>query len=345
MKFLISLRRLITVISSKWRRPQFYLLVWYALKNRSLTFFTVANPKLEGGGMFGESKLDIHEILHPDFVPKTIPYDNTVKDINKILIDNNLKFPLIIKPDTGSCGKGVYKADDIAQLEFFMENIENQNLIIQEFIELEREFSIMYYCFPATNETVAYSVIEKKYPFIIGDGQSTINELIKKLNNNRLRMDFLNKKFEGRQDEVLPKNEKIIIDYIGNYSSGATFERCDVDIPPSLGKTIHKAITETAEIYFGRLDMKANSIPELLAGEFQIIEVNGAKAEPLEIYTPNIPDKEKMKILRNHWKTLHIISKQQREKGHQPIRFMEAYHSTIKALDSRHVNKLKQTDS
>ena len=313
-----------------------------------MTFFTVANPKLEGGGMLGENKLDIHEILHPDFVPKTIPYDNSIKNIKNIkktLTDNRLKFPLIIKPNTGANGKGVYKADNISHLIFLLENIENQNLIIQEFIELEREFSIMYYCLPETNETIAYSVIEKIYPSIIGDGQSTIKDLIDNLSNDRLRMDFLDKKFEGRWEEVLPKGKKVIVDYIGNYLSGATFEYCDVDIPDSLGKTIYKAITETAAIYFGRLDVKANSIPELLAGNFQIIEVNGAKAEPLELYTPNISDKRKMEILRNHWKMLHIISKQQREKGYRPMSFMDGYRSTSKAMYAIKINRLKKSRS
>jgi hypothetical protein len=309
-----------------------------------MTFFTVANPKLEGGGMFGESKLDIHEILHPDFIPKTIPYDSSVKDIQKILTENELKFPLILKPDTGASGRGVYKADNIQQLFFLMENIENQNLIIQEFIALKREFSIMYYCFPETNETIIYSITEKLYPFIVGDGQSTIEILIKMLNvdNDRLRMDFIHKKFEHNWNEILPKGIKIIVDYTGNYTSGATFKRCNIDVPPSLGKVIHKAITETGDIYFGRLDVKANTIPELLTGNFQIIEVNGTKAEPLEIYTPNIPDKEKMIILRYHWKTLHVISKQQRKKGFRPMSLREAFQSLGKSAYGMKNNKLKE---
>ena len=284
MNFLSNFTRLAVSIFPKWRRPQFYLFMWYSLRNRSITFFTMANPKLEGGGMFGESKLEIHEILHPDFTPKTIPYDNSVKDIQEILIQNELKFPLILKPDTGTNGKGVYKADNIEQLLFLMKNIKNQNLIIQEFIQLEREFSIMYYCFPETNKTIAYSIIEKKYPVIIGDGQSTIRNLIENLHNDRLRMNFLNKKFKERWNEIPAKGEKIIVDYIGNYLSGATFELCEVNIPASLGNTIHRAITQTGDIYFGRLDVKANTIPELINGDFQIIEINGAKAEPLEIY-------------------------------------------------------------
>ncbi len=342
MNFLSNFIHLAISMFPKWRRPQFYLFVWYSLRNRSIVFFTVVNPKLEGGGMFGESKLEIHEILHPDFIPKTIPYDNSIKDIEKILIENELKFPLILKPDTGANGKGVYKADNMKHLIFLMANIENQNLIIQEFIKLEREFSIMYYCFPETNEPIAYSIIEKKYPFIVGDGQSTISKLIDNLNNDRLRMDFLRKKFEDRWNEIPTKGEKIIVDFIGNYLSGATFELCTVDIPPSLGKAIHKAITETGDIYFGRLDVKANSISALINGDFQIIEINGAKAEPLELYTPSISDKRKMIVIRNHWKMLHIISKQQRKKGFRPMPYREAFRSLGKAVYGMKNNRLKK---
>ena len=41
-------------------------------------------------------------------------------------------------------------------------------------------------------------------------------------------------------------------------------------------------------IDFCRLDVKAQSIEKLKAGDFKIIEVNGGKSEPLHIYDPTI---------------------------------------------------------
>jgi hypothetical protein len=44
--------------------PLFFLWIWYALKERSLFYFSASNPSIPTGGMMGESK---YEVLQPRF--------------------------------------------------------------------------------------------------------------------------------------------------------------------------------------------------------------------------------------------------------------------------------------
>ncbi|MDX1627770.1 MAG: hypothetical protein R3345_03670, partial [Fulvivirga sp.] len=43
--------------------PIFVYWVWLSLKARSLLYFTVSNPGIENGGMLGESKIKILDLI------------------------------------------------------------------------------------------------------------------------------------------------------------------------------------------------------------------------------------------------------------------------------------------
>lgn len=322
---------------TKWRRRQLYLWLKYSIRNKSMTFFSVVNPRIETGGMFGERKTDIYDILDPNYIPTTFLFKSSLDQLSSEINKHGLGFPLIVKPNTGLGGTGVYKADTLEELKYFLSNIPNEELIIQEFITYKREFSILYYCLPKSHKTIAYSIIEKVYPIITGDGISTIKELIENLGNDRLRKDYIYKKLGKRLQEILPEGEEMVVDYMGNYVSGAEFLYHNVEIPDSLGQQIHDAITKTADIYFARLDVKADTVPELLKGKFLIIEVNGTKSEPLELYTPNVPEDHKHQTLNYHWEMLERISHEQMALGETPT-------STFEALKSMfHLNKSLST--
>ena len=89
------------------------------------------------------------------------------------------------------------------------------------------------------------------------------------------------------------------------------------------------------------MDVKANTIPELLDGHFQIIEINGTKAEPLELYIPEISEQEKWSVLRNHWHMMYIISQQQYELGFRPTSFFQSMKALFRYNKSLEANKLK----
>jgi hypothetical protein len=43
--------------------------LWYIIRSRAVWFFTPSNPKLTFGGMEGEPKKEMHDLLPPEFCP------------------------------------------------------------------------------------------------------------------------------------------------------------------------------------------------------------------------------------------------------------------------------------
>jgi hypothetical protein len=52
--------------------PIIFLWFWYAIKERSLLYFSASNPSILTGGMMGESKFEILQHVSDSIKPKTI---------------------------------------------------------------------------------------------------------------------------------------------------------------------------------------------------------------------------------------------------------------------------------
>lgn len=83
----------------------------------------------------------------------------------------------------------------------------------------------------------------------------------------------------------------------GSYTNKT--KTCQTD---SLKESCRLACDEVG-LHFGRLDVKADSLSALKAGDFHIMEVNGSTAIDMRLYTDASADK-KRKWLRRHWQRL-----------------------------------------
>ncbi|MFM7854318.1 MAG: hypothetical protein ACKO96_20940, partial [Flammeovirgaceae bacterium] len=81
--------------------PLFFLWFWYALKERSLFYFSASNPGILTGGMMGESKYAVMQLVPEEVKPKTIliAFPTSVETLVRIVNKNQLNFPLVFKPD------------------------------------------------------------------------------------------------------------------------------------------------------------------------------------------------------------------------------------------------------
>src|SRR6478609_4022157 len=100
--------------------PIFPYWLWLSLKARSVVYFSASNPGILMGGMFGESKFQVLELVPTYCKPKTIliKLPSTTSEVVRQLKDNNLALPLIFKPDLGERGWMVRKVstqEDIQQ--------------------------------------------------------------------------------------------------------------------------------------------------------------------------------------------------------------------------------------
>ncbi len=77
----------------------------------------------------------------------------------------------------------------------------------------------------------------------------------------------------------------------------------------TLTDTIDEICKQIDGFYFGRLDVRFNTVEELNAGKnISIIELNGAGSEPTHMYDPRHSIFFAWKEITRHWKILWKIS-------------------------------------
>ena len=131
-----------------------------AIKAKSFTFYTAANPGIFLGGLIGESKREILEKIDKQYLPITyyFKHSDTLQKVIETLEKNGLNYPIIVKPDIGERGDNVEKINTLNELKTYFTSHRQADFIIQEFIAEPIELGILYYKMPLTNETGITSI-------------------------------------------------------------------------------------------------------------------------------------------------------------------------------------------
>lgn len=292
--------------------PILFYWLWLSIRARSFFFFTATNPGIENGGFVMESKFKIYESLPPGTYPKTIYIKAGELPEQKGFA---FSFPLIAKPDIGGKGRGVMKVKNWEELEAYGRG-SKLDWLIQEWVPFEHELGIFYYRYP--NETGGHisGIVRKDFFKVKGDGQATIEGLLKKEKRYILQLKAVQKIMPGRMQEVLADGkEEVLIPY-GNHARGAKFIDDTAMSDPALVKMMDELCSQIPGFYFGRLDIRFNSWEELRRGEkFSIIELNGSGSEPTHMYDPRHSLFFAWKEIIRHWKILWQISLINRQNG------------------------------
>ena len=285
----------------------FYL----AIKARSFGFFSAVNPGMEGSGNGLESKYKTIKLLPSNFCPNTIYVEKgeNIQDILPKITKKNIEFPLIIKPDIGFRGLLVTKIKDEIELSAYLKKYNSINLIIQEFVDYQQECGIFYHRIPGEKTGKITSVTLKKYLTVIGDGNSTLLELM--MNNERAKhySEYISEINKDRLQMIPILKEEVVLNIIGNHSKGTQFMNGNHLINIELEYFLDNLNAKIEGWYYGRIDVKYNNFEELLLGEnLKIIEVNGIISEPTHIYDPSKGSYfTALKSIKNHWKLIYLI--------------------------------------
>jgi hypothetical protein len=291
--------------------------LWLALKARSLTFFTAANPLMYLGGLIGESKSAILKAIPTEYLPHSIYIDKQSRSeevIAKMQVAS-LHFPIVIKPNIGERGTGVAKIYNNEELEAYL-NQHTAPAIVQSFSTYPIELGILYYHFPNGQHSGITSIVSKVFLSVVGDGETILETLIRNEKRAQLRLDYLLNKFNSRLREVLPANETLVLEPIGNHCRGTQFHNANHLINPALVKVFDTIANQIDGFYIGRFDIKVNSLAELNEGKaIHIMELNGVTSEPAHIYDPNESLVSNYKALFLHWKLVYQIAEQNHQSG------------------------------
>ncbi len=304
--------------------PVIVYIVYLGLRYRSLTLFTSSNPGIDLGGLVGESKTEILDRLsRPDFVARYTSIDATedeerrVQQVLAFMEQTGLGYPVILKPDVGERGKGVFRAHSREDVENYVAE-HPERLIAQEYAA-GREFGVFYYRFPSEAQGRIYSITDKRFPKIVGDGKHTLHRLI--LDDERA-VCMARHYFKANHDrlfDVPPNGEEVQLIDIGTHARGAVFldgEHVKTDALEEAFDLISKGFDG---FYFGRFDVRTDSVEAFREGKrFKIVELNGVTSEATHIYDPSNTLLDAYRVLMRQWRIAFEIGDQNRRNGYAP---------------------------
>jgi hypothetical protein len=281
------------------------------IRSGSVWFFTASNPKLTFGGMEGEPKKEMHDLLPPHLRPVyfNVKPQEEFSKILKMLALHNIHYPLIVKPEIGGQGILFRKIDNEAHLKAYHEKMPAE-YFIQEFIKYPLEVSLFYYRYPNEKKGHITGFLQKVPMHVTGDGVHTLKELILLNSKSKKRVEELQSRHAANFNKIIPANEKYILSYAANHNRGAHF----IDLSEKINETMINMLDEISlsinDFFYGRYDIMCNSIEELQQGKnFVILEYNGCGAEPNHFYDTGYTLTGAWKEILKHWKILFEISR------------------------------------
>ncbi|ETN96049.1 hypothetical protein SAMN04487906_0588 [Zhouia amylolytica] len=305
--------------------PVFIQHFWLAIKARSLFFFLNTNPGIEGF-ILSDSKYKTLKLVPREFVPKTILVrpESSFEEVYGMMGEEQISFPIVLKPDIGYRGLLVSKIDNQSELKEKLKNA-NINYVIQEYIDYPIEIGVFYYRLPNNISGSIPSVTLKDFLSLHGDGQRTFQELVYTNSRAYLQKDKLEEKFRAEWGTVIPKGKTILLEAIGNHNRGTKFINGNHLITENLQQVFDELCKSMNGFYFGRFDIRTRSIEDLLLGrEFKVLEVNGIGAEPTHIYDPEYKLYQGWKDMLSIWKISYEIAMVNRKKGAAFPKYAEA---------------------
>ena len=320
--------------------PISYIWLWYYLKARSFWFFTASNPTLAFGGFEGEGKSKMYQQLPKNLCPQSIYVDPQVPfyEVRLLLQQSSISYPFIVKPDIGMKGILFRKIENEQHLEKYHRYMPVK-YIIQEFIDTPLEVSVFYCRIPGHDKGKITALIQKDLLEVVGDGTSTIEELMQK--HSRAKNYLTTKVQEENLQRVLQQGERYCFSYVANLFHGASFVNLTHLVDEKL-TAIFDRISLQNHFYYGRYDIKCSSIDELREEKFLILEFNGAGSVPNHIYTGTFTLKQAYKEILFHWQQMFEISRINHgkgfsywgfQKGRQFLKNSKQHFKVLKRLD------------
>lgn len=331
---------------------------WFllAIRYRSLTLPSAANPMIETGGFMGESKSSVMDMVGEDqkkwladYITFHLDGLETESEISRavtLMGEKNLSFPVVAKPDIGWNGYGVNLVEDRDHLfKYFTKFPSGEKIMLQRPVHHDGEAGVFFVRMPGEPKGKIYSITLRYFPYVIGDGKSTLYTLIQTDPRTRLRAGFYLGEKEnhlgfGKEDlEHIPQEGELIrLAFIGSLRVGGLYRDASHLITPELTERFNGIAGSMPEFYYGRFDVRFESTELLKEGKgFSIIEINGAGAEAIQAWDPNVP---LFRLYREFFKAQSLLFKvasMNRARGFKPMSirdFLKAIKRQNKLIDS-----------
>jgi pimeloyl-ACP methyl ester carboxylesterase/membrane protein DedA with SNARE-associated domain len=341
MRLLLSIashkgRRLLV---SSWRRltrwefwppwvlyaPVVCYIVRLALKHRSLTLFTAVNPAMPASGFIGESKSEILRglagagdcIARYSVIEASGGLAVRFSKAKAFMLQNSLSYPVVLKPDAGQRGSGVAVLRSDVELEDGLRDSDAKS-IIQEHVP-GVEFGVFYCRYPNANHGRIFSITEKRFPCVTGNGKNSLERLILDDPRAVCMAPFYLNHLKSRLWEVPEPGESVQLVELGSHCRGAVFLDGSWVKTDALEAAIDRISKTYDGFYFGRYDIRTSSVEDFQQGCcFKVVELNGVTSEATHIYDPKNSLLVAYQVLFAQWRIAFEIGAQNRRRHTKP---------------------------
>lgn len=212
----------------------------------------------------GVSVIEHKMIFNPVSRAEYLNGEGLWESIIKFFYDNNCK--IVVKPNTGCEGIGVYLCNSICEVEQAVTKLfrKNGSLSICPYYEINTEYRTFYL------DGDCELIYGKTKPFVIGDGINNISDLIKIQNKNFPDNCIVEENFENINLDLIPKkSEKVYLSWKHNLSGGAMPAILnDIELKKKISDLAKRAAS-AMNINFASID-----IIQTNKNELYVLEVN-----------------------------------------------------------------------
>lgn len=304
-----------------------YLLLASSIRGLSIKSLARANYALDHGEIGIGSKF--HTQLAFDqklFLPTSfLPSELDDKDKQRLIaaFASLHGYPVVLKSDIGSVGKGVVKVN-------CREDIESRVLqlvgpyLVQKYTDWNFEYGVFYVRHQGKARITGIN--KKHFPTVVGDGQKDIQLLAREhprySNHWATFLQYLD------VDRVPLSGESVQLSFIGSHTMGCKFTDDSHLLTTGIEESIFSIFAQQPGFNFGRLDVKAPSEADFLQGKFVVIEVNGVASLPTHMFDPDNSVRQAYGIFLRHGR--HLVESAS-ENRHQDM-MLDSYRSIIRRV-------------
>lgn len=311
---------------------------WLALGawHGSLSLPTAANPRIETGGLCGESKSSILDDVAPSGRALVAGYATFVTGADDLVqarrASEGLGWPLVVKPDIGCNGAGVRLVSSPEDLDGAVAAFpRGVRLMVQAYAPGPGEAGIFYIRHPDEPTGRISSLTIKSTPTVIGDGRSSLRALVLAHPRAGRVPDLYLPRLRGQLDSVPSTGTVVPLVFTGNHCKGAVFEDGASAITPALVACIDRFARAIPDFHFGRIDVRYGTEAALRAGRgLTVIEVNGVGSEATHIWDARCTLREAYAAQFHHYGAAWKIGRAMRARGHRPSGLLPMYRAWIR---------------
>lgn len=300
-----------------------------SIRYRSLSLPLIASPAVPLSGMVGVPKSAVFDAAGSSARRWILPwliYEVSEKEkaeqadeIIGQLSQKQFALPIVGKPNIGCRGAGVKLLHNKKELEDYLGEFPvGGSIQFQQLSQWDAEAGVFYVRYPNSEKGEITSLTLKYTPYVVGDGKSTLAELIA----DDPRAGQLTHLYQERHAKdwatIIAADEPYRLVFSASHCRGAVFRDGEEYIDDRLVESLDRIFDDIPGYHYGRLDIKFNNLELLMAGkEFEIIEINGASSESINIWDRNASLGQAIKTLLQQYSTLFKLGAANRSLGHK----------------------------